>query len=384
MVLIMKFLHLADLHLGKRVHDFSMLEDQKYILEQVGKVMEEEQIEGVLIAGDIYDRTVPSTEAVQLFDSFLTEIAGKGIPVFLIGGNHDSVERLSFGAKLLADSRVYVAGVYQGKTEPISCRDDYGMIDIYLLPFIKPSYVRHAFPEYAEEITSYQEALSLVIKQINPNKAHRNILVAHQFVTGAKRCESEEISVGGLDNVDASLFADFDYVALGHIHGPQWILKETIRYAGAPLKYSFSEVSQQKTATVVELCEKGDIRITAVPLIPLRDMRKIRGSYEELTSRSLYEKTNTNDYVSITLTDEEDIFDALGKLRVIYPNLMKLDYDNARVRNSIKTGEMAAIERKTPLAYTKELFEMQNQKEMSGKQEKYLTAMIREVWENSI
>ena len=377
----MKFLHLADLHLGKRVHDFSMLADQKYILEQIIKVMEEERVEGVLIAGDIYDRTVPSTEAVQLFDHFLTEIAGKGIPVFLIGGNHDSVERLSFGAKILADSRVYVAGVYQGKIEAISCEDEYGVIDIYLLPFIKPAYVRHSFPEQAEEIVSYQEALSVVMKQITLNKEHRNILVAHQFVTGAARCDSEEISVGGLDNVDASLFADFDYVALGHIHGPQWVLKETIRYAGTPLKYSFSEVSHQKSAVIIELREKGDIRISAVPLTPLRDMRKIRGSYEELTSRSLYEKTNTEDYVSITLTDEEDIFDALGKLRVIYPNLMKLDYDNARVRNSIETGEKAAVEQKSPLTYTKELFEMQNQKEMSDKQEKYLTSMIREVWE---
>ncbi|MDE5598573.1 MAG: exonuclease SbcCD subunit D, partial [Lachnospiraceae bacterium] len=224
----MKFLHLADLHLGKRVHDFSMLADQKYILTQIMKVMEEERVEGVLIAGDIYDRTVPSTEAVQLFDHFLTEIAGKGIPVFLIGGNHDSVERLSFGAKILADSNVYVAGVYQGKMEAISCKDEYGTIDIYLLPFIKPAYVRHAFPEEAEEITSYQEALALVMKQITLNKKHRNILVAHQFVTGAARCDSEEISVGGLDNVDASLFMDFDYVALGHIHGPQWVFKETI------------------------------------------------------------------------------------------------------------------------------------------------------------
>lgn len=377
----MKFLHLADLHLGKRVHDFSMLADQKYILEQIMKVMEKERVEGVLIAGDIYDRTVPSTEAVQLFDHFLTEIAGKGIPVFLIGGNHDSVERLSFGAKILADSRVYVAGVYQGKIEPISCKDEYGTIDIYLLPFIKPAYVRHAFPEKAEEITSYQEALAVVMKQITLNKKHRNILVAHQFVTGAARCDSEEVSVGGLDNVEASLFTDFDYVALGHIHGPQWVLNETIRYAGTPLKYSFSEVFHQKSAVIIELREKGDIRITSVPLTPLRDMRKIRGSYEELTSRSLYEKTNTEDYVSITLTDEEDIFDALGKLRVIYPNLMKLDYDNTKVRNSMETGEVAAIEQKTPLTYTKELFEIQNQKEMSEKQERYLTAMIREVWE---
>lgn len=380
----MKFLHLADLHLGKRVHDFSMLEDQKYILEQIIQVVEDERIEGVLIAGDIYDKTVPPIEAVQLFDDFLTKIAGKKIPVFLIGGNHDSVERISFGARLLTGSRVYVAGVYQGKMEPVSCEDSYGTIDIYLLPFIKPAYVRHAFPEYAEEITSYQEALSVVMKQIHLHKEHRNILVAHQFVTGAGRCDSEEISVGGLDNVEASLFEEFDYVALGHIHGPQWILKETIRYAGTPLKYSFSEVSHQKTATIVELCEKGDVRISAVPLVPLRDMRKIRGSYEELTSLSLYGKTNTKDYVAVTLTDEEDIFDALGKLRVIYPNLMTLTYDNARVRSGVKTDEKMEPVQKSPLVYAKELFEVQNQKEMSKKQEKYLAAMIKEVWENEL
>ncbi|MCM1253588.1 MAG: exonuclease SbcCD subunit D [Clostridium sp.] len=377
----MKFLHLADLHLGKRVHDFSMLEDQKHILGEIGNIIDNERIEGILIAGDIYDKTVPSTEAVQLFDRFLTEIAGKKIPVFLIGGNHDSVERLSFGAEILADSRVYVAGVYQGDIKPVTCKDAYGMIDIYLLPFIKPAYVRHVFPEQAQEINSYQEALSLVMERIKTDKGRRNILVAHQFVTGAKRCDSEEISVGGLDNVDASLFADFDYVALGHIHGPQWVGKETIRYAGTPLKYSFSEVSHQKAAVVVELCEKGDVRIREIPLTPLHDMRKIRGSYEELTSRSLYEKTNTNDYVAITLTDETDIFDALGKLRVIYPNLMKLDYDNARVKNIMEAGEMAAVEQKSPLTYAKELFAMQNQKEMSKKQEKYVSDMIREVWE---
>lgn len=377
----MKFLHLADLHLGKRVHDFSMLEDQKYILAQISDVIGKERIEGVLIAGDIYDRTVPSIEAVQLFDSFLTEIAGKGIPVFLIGGNHDSVERLSFGARIMAKSKVHVACAYQGKIEPISIKDAYGIIDIYLLPFIKPAYVRHAFPECAEEITSYQEALALVMKQIMLNKEHRNILAAHQFVTGAQRCDSEEISVGGLDNVDASLFADFDYVALGHIHGPQWVGKETIRYAGTPLKYSFSEVSHQKALTIVELREKGDIRMTGIPLTPLHDMRKIRGTYEELTSRSLYEKTDTKDYVSITLTDEEDVFDAIGKLRVIYPNLMKLDYDNARVRESMEAAKEAPAKEKTPLTYAKELFELQNQKEMSEKQERYLTAMIREVWE---
>lgn len=379
----MKLLHLADLHLGKRVHEFSMLEDQRYILEQILEIMEAEQADGVLIAGDIYDKTVPSAEAVLLLDDFLTKIAGRKIPVFLIGGNHDSAERISFGAKLFARSGVYFASGYQGRMESVTLKDAYGELDIYLLPFIRPVYVRQAFPEQAEKIVSYQDALQVVLERIDPDTERRNVLVAHQFVTGAARCESEEIQVGGLDNVDASLFDDFDYVALGHIHGPQWILRETVRYAGTPLKYSFSETQHQKAVTIIELRGKGDVEIRKIPLVPLRDMRKIRGTYEELTRRSVYENTNLEDYVQITLTDEEDIFDAVGKLRVIYPNLMKLEYDNCRTGKNPETAVEEKAER-TPLEYTKELFAMQNERPMSPKQEKYLINLIEEVWEGSL
>ncbi len=379
----MKLLHLADLHLGKRVHEFSMLEDQRYILKQILEIMETEQADGVLVAGDIYDKTVPSAEAVQLLDDFLTNIAGRKIPVFLISGNHDSAERISFGAKLFAKSGVHFASGYQGKTEVVTLEDDYGKVNIYLLPFVRPVYVRQAFPELAERIVSYQDAMQTVIGHIDLNRECRNVLVAHQFVTGAERCEAEEIQVGGLDNVEASLFADFDYVALGHIHGPQWILRETIRYAGTPLKYSFSEVCHQKAVTVIELRAKGDVGIRKIPLRPLHDMRKLRGSYEELTKRSVYENTSVEDYVQITLTDEEDIFDAVGKLRVIYPNLMKIEYDNRRTG---KTAESAAAEdvERTPLEYTKALFTMQNERAMSPKQEKYLVNLIEEVWEDGL
>ena len=379
----MKLLHLADLHLGKRVHEFSMLEDQRYILKQILEIMETEQADGVLVAGDIYDKTVPPAEAVQLLDDFLTNIAGRKIPVFLISGNHDYAERISFGAKLFAKSGVHFASGYQGKTEVVTLEDDYGKVNIYLLPFVRPVYVRQAFPELAERIVSYQDAMQTVIGHIDLNRECRNVLVAHQFVTGAERCESEEIQVGGLDNVEASLFADFDYVALGHIHGPQWILRETIRYAGTPLKYSFSEVCHQKAVTVIELRAKGDVGIRKIPLRPLHDMRKLRGSYEELTKRSVYENTSVEDYVQITLTDEEDIFDAVGKLRVIYPNLMKIEYDNRRTG---KTAESAAAEdvERTPLEYTKALFTMQNERAMSPKQEKYLVNLIEEVWEDGL
>lgn len=379
----MRLMHLADLHLGKRVHEFSMLEDQRYILKQILKIMEEEQAEGVLIAGDIYDKTIPSAEAVQLLDDFITEIAGRKIPVFLVGGNHDCVERISFGAKLFAESGVYFATGYQGRVESVSLNDACGKLDIYLLPFIRPVHVRQAFPELAEEILSYQDAMRTVVEHIDLNKEHRNILVAHQFVTGAMQSGSEEFQIGGLDNVDASLFEDFDYVALGHIHRPQWVGKEMIRYAGTPLKYSFAEADHQKSVTIVEMREKGDVEIRRIPLVPLHDMRKLRGTYEELTRRSAYEDTNIEDYVQITLTDKEDIFDAVGKLRVIYPNLMKMEYDN--VCNANGTDEMKETElERTPLAYMKELFSMQNERPMSSTQENYLSKLIETVWEGTL
>ncbi|MBO5208973.1 MAG: exonuclease SbcCD subunit D [Lachnospiraceae bacterium] len=378
----MKLLHLADLHLGKRVYEFSMLEDQKYILGQILDILETEQIDGVLLAGDIYDKTVPSAEAVLLFDDFLSKIAGKGVSVFLVSGNHDSAERLSFGSKLFSRSNVHFAAGYQGDVERITVEDVHGPVHIYLLPFVKPIHVRHAFPEIAEEISSYQDALKVVMEHVNLEETERNVLVAHQFVTGASRCDSEEISVGGIDNVDAALFEGFDYVALGHIHSPQWIGKETIRYAGTPLKYSFSECNHEKTAVLIELEEKGNVKWKLLPLKPLRDMRRLKGTYEELTARSLYENTNTQDYIHITLTDEDDIFDAMGKLRVIYPNLMKLEYDNCRTRNNQEIACIEAIEEKSPLDLTKELFWLQNNKPMSAKQEKLLAEFVKQVWED--
>ena len=376
----MRLLHLADLHLGKRVHDFSMLEDQRYILNRILGIIEAERVDGVLAAGDIYDKTVPSAEAVRLFDDFITEIAGRNIPVFLIGGNHDCAERISFGAKLFAKSGVYFAGGYRGRVEPVTCQDTYGKLDIYLLPFIRPVHVRQAFPDLSEKIGSYQEAMQTVLSHIDLDRGRRNILVAHQFVTGAVQGGSEEFQIGGLDNVDASLFDAFDYVALGHIHRPQKVGRETMRYAGTPLKYSFSEAAHQKAAVIVELREKGDIEIREIPLLPLRDMRKLRGTYEELTRRSVYENTNTEDYVQITLTDETDIFDAVGKLRVIYPNLMKMEYDNGKT-GKMPVGAAEEAAERTPLSYMKELFSMQNDRSMSLAQEHYLEKLAGTVWE---
>ena len=324
----MKFLHLSDLHIGKRVYGFSMLEDQSYILSRILEIAALEKPDGVILAGDIYDKAVPSAEAVRLMDEFLTALAREGIRIFMVSGNHDSPERIAFGSELMKKNEVYVSPVYDGRISHITMEDEYGAVTVWLLPFIKPAIVRHVFPE--QEIETYQDAVRTVLQHIHIDTAERNILVAHQFVTGAARCESEELFVGGIDNVDASLFDRFDYTALGHIHSPQQIGRPEVCYCGTPLKYSFSEAGQVKTVTVLELYEKGVTKLRRIPLVPLRDMRKLRGSYMEVTDRSFYINSNTEDYLQITLTDEEDIPDGMLKLRAIYPNLMRLEYDNKR------------------------------------------------------
>ena len=253
----MRFAHLSDLHLGKRVCEFSMLEDQKYILEQILALLDAHPVDGVLLAGDLYDKPVPPAEAVRLLDWFLTQLAARGLPVFAISGNHDSADRVAFGAALLETSRVYVSPVFSGAPQPIYLADEHGPVDVYLLPFLKPASVRHVWPD--EPIESYNDALACVLRHCTPDPGHRSLLVAHQFVAGAAACESEEPSVGGLDCVDAALFDAFDYVALGHLHSPQKVGRDAVRYCGTPLKYSFSEAGQHKSATFVELGTKGEV-----------------------------------------------------------------------------------------------------------------------------
>lgn len=382
----MKLFHLSDLHIGKRVNEFSMLEDQKYILRQILKAAKEHQPDGIMLAGDIYDKPVPAAEAVQVFDDFLTSLSEMKLPVFMISGNHDSAERVSYGGRLMKKSGIYVAPVYEGKTEKVELKDDYGKVCIHLLPFIKPAAVRHAFEggEYekeAETVCDYQSAVKMAVSHMEIEEGARNVLVAHQFVTGAMRCESEEVSVGGLDNVDASVFDDFDYVALGHIHSPQAVGREQVRYCGTPLKYSFSEAGQEKSITVVELKEKGNTQITFIPLQPLRDMRKIRGSYMEVTARSFYENENCDDYLHVTLTDEEDILDGLQKLRVIYPNIMQLEYDNRRTRENMELTGAQAVEKKSEMELFMEFYELQNNQSMSQVQEEFVRNIIQEVKE---
>ena len=375
----MKFIHLSDLHLGKRVNEFNMLEDQDYILRLILRLIDEEQPDAILIAGDVYDKAVPSAEAVQLFDWFLCRLAERKLQVFVISGNHDSPERIAFGSRLMEPSGIHLSPVYDGRIQPILLTDAWGEIAVYMLPFVKPAHVRRFFPEAA--INSYTDALRVAIEQMQVDTSRRSVLITHQFVTGAARSESEEISVGGSDNVDASVFDAFDYVALGHLHGPQSIGRETLRYCGTPLKYSFSEARQEKSLTVVEMGKKGDIRVRTLPLIPRRDLRELRGRYMELTALSSYQGTATEDYLHITLTDEEDIPDAIGKLRVIYPNLMKLDYDNTRTRQSQSITGAEEQARKSPLELFDELYEKQNNQPMSEEQRAFAERLIEEIWE---
>lgn len=375
----MKLIHLSDLHLGKRVNEFSMLEDQQYILTEILQIIDREKPDGVMIAGDVYDKSVPSAEAVALLDDFLVRLAKRDLQVFLISGNHDSPERMAFGGRLMAQSGVHLAPVYDGKVSPITLTDNYGPVNLYLLPFLKPAHVRRCFPE--REILTYTDALAAAIEAMGVDPAQRNVLVTHQFVTGAARCDSEEISVGGTDNVDVSVFKPFDYVALGHIHGPQQVGRETVRYCGTPLKYSFSEAKHQKSVTVVELGEKGAVSVRTVPLTPMRDLAELRGTYEELTFRGFYQGTSyPRDYVHITLTDEEDIPDAVSKLRIIYPNLMKLDYDNKRTRAGIVL-ERAEDQQRSPLELLEEFYEKQNGQPMGEEQRAFAKNLMERIWE---
>lgn len=375
----MKILHLSDLHFGKRLNNFSLLEDQIYVNQQIFQLAKNQKIDAVIIAGDIFDKSIPSADAVQLFDEFLNFWAELNLPIFIISGNHDNAERLSFGLNIFSHNNIYISPVYNGEIKSITLKDNYGNINFYLLPFLKPSMVRPFFPD--EEIKSHTQALKIALKNLTLNKDERNILIAHQFVTGAVVSDSEEINVGGLDNIDAHIFDDFDYVALGHIHTPQAILRDTIRYCGSLLKYSFSEANQQKSATIIDITTKEQINITTFPIKPLHDMRKIKGSYAELTNRQNYINTNTDDYIFATLTDEEDIPDAISRLRSIYPNIMQLEYDNKRTRTNqiIDTSDINSL--KTPIEFFNEFYQLQNNQSLNDAQMQIMQDLIDSIWE---
>lgn len=382
----MRLMHLADLHIGKKVNGYPMLEEQKYVLRRVLQMASEQSLDGMILAGDIYDKSVPAGEAVQVLDWFLTQVSAMGIPVYMVSGNHDSAERLCFGAKLLEKSGVHVASIYDGKLEPIVVEDAYGSLNIYLLPFVKPSYVRKALRESSEEdtledaIRTYDDAVAKVLEVAEIDAGARNLLVAHQFVTGATRCESEDVSVGGVDNISAELFADFDYVALGHIHGPQSMTRDTIRYAGTLLKYSFSECCHEKSVTIVEMKEKGNVVIETIPVKPLRDMRIVKGEYKTLMSPDFYAGQNQEDYLKVVLTDEQEVPEAMGKLRTVYPNIMVLEYDNKRTRTVVTLDGAQIVEKKHPMEYFQEFYGGRNGESMSAYQEQIVLDVMKEIW----
>ena len=379
----MKLIHLSDLHLGKRLREYSLMEDQEYILGRILGVIDAEQPDGVIIAGDIYDKSAPSAEAVALFDGFLSRLADRGRPVFVISGNHDSAERIAYGRSIMSRSGVYLSSVFRGAVEPVVLHDEHGPVNVYLLPFVRPASVRAVWPE--EKIETYEDAVRTAIAHMSVDDGQRNVLVTHQFVTGAERSESETISVGGTDNVDVSVFDPFDYVALGHIHKPQDCSTPRVRYCGTPLKYSFSEAQDRKSVTVAELGPKGQLNVRTVPLIPLRDMVDIRGTYEEITLRSFYENTSwQTDYVRITLTDEEEIPNVGDKLRAIYRNWMQILYDNRRTRSDNAVDGAEEGSERSPLQLFSDLYELQNNAPMTGEQTAFMAGLIEKFWEEDV
>lgn len=385
----MRLIHLSDLHIGKRVNEFSMLEDQEYILKEILGIIDDEQPDGVIIAGDVYDKSVPSEEAVKLLDSFLTSLAKRKLQVYIISGNHDSAAKLAFASSLIDLSGIHISPVYDsaqiammgnGLVRPYKLEDGKGqMVNIYMLPFVKPAMVRAVFPDEADDIKDYTDACCVAVEHMDVDEKVTNILVAHQFVTGAVRSESEE-NVGGLDNVDVSVFDSFDYVALGHIHGPQKVGRETVRYCGTPLKYSLSEANHTKSVAVVDIPENKKIEIRTVPLVPMHELREVKGTFDELMDRRNYEGTAVDDYLYVVLTDEDDVPDALGKLRTVYPNVMKLGYDNTRTRVTQTIDDGAVLEGKKPIDLFGELYEKQNNQEMSDEQRSFVQDIIDSVW----
>lgn len=405
----MRLLHTGDLHIGKTVNDFSMLEDQRYLLEQICCIAAANRVDGILLSGDIYDRAIPTGEAVLLFDAFLTKLLKEGIKVYLISGNHDSAERISFGEKLLSAQGIGIAGVYRGELSVFRAEDEWGTVEIVLFPFIKPAQADAGTTQEAVEkvLAGYwekqkQEEECAERQGSRKGKScgkKRRVLVTHYFVTDAGKqpelSDSETtIHVGGLDNVDASLLSGFDYVALGHIHKPQQIGEKPIWYAGAPLKYSFGEAKQTKSVLLIELGEEGLSHVKAIPLHPLREMRIIKGSLEELLlsgsaereeSQSSFAGTQNQDYIQAVLTDKEELIDPIGTLRSVYPNIMQILREEKETGQTSATASgMITAGRKDPAALFEEFYELVKEEALSEEERKLVSDVIKEESERQI
>ena len=377
----MKFLHLGDLHLGKSLGDFDLIRDQKYILDRILEIIKEQSVDSVLIAGDVYDKSVPSEAATNLLDYFLSSLAQSGVKTFMISGNHDSDDRLNYGSGLFEANQIYISAKYDGTLYRQTVEDAYGEADIYLLPFVKASQVKHFFPD--AEISSYDDAVRVIIEHAGVNPARRNILVAHQFVTG--RSEDPKLggsegagtqSVGLVEKIGYDCFDAFDYVALGHIHSPQRVGREEVRYAGSPLKYSLSEVNNEKSVPVITMGEKGDISLELIPLRPMRDMRHIKGPMKMLLNQANI--TNPDDFIYVTLTDEDLVNDAMSIFQQVYPNTVKIDYDNTHTRAIEQVDISGIAENKSFSELIGDFYRLMYQCEMSEEERKYIKIAAQE------
>ncbi len=380
----MKILHLADLHFGKILQEQSLIEDQEYILKEIINIIKEKEIKALLISGDIYDRSVPPTEAVNLLDNFLKIlIKDLKIKVFIISGNHDSKDRLGFGNKIFEDEGLYIESKYNGRLKKVRLEDEYGPLNIYMLPFIKPVEVKKFFEDDLEN--NYDLAINKIIEKEEIDKSERNIIMVHQFVTAGnvkpERTESEVLSLGGIENVDVSNFKSFDYVAIGHVHRPQKIGRDTARYAGTILKYSFSEINHNKSIPIIDIKEKGNITINLLPLKPLRDMREIKGPIEELIKEENYKEGNLEDYIKAIITNEEPVYDAIGKIKKIYPNTLKLEIQNSKTINSNteQNINLEEVKKKSELELFSDFYKLQNNLELNEEQKEIVKNIISEV-----
>ena len=375
----MKILHISDLHLGKKVNGADTLEDQRYILAKIIGIAESEKVSAVIIAGDVYDKHNPTPGAVKLLDEFLTSFSGKGIEVFLISGNHDEAERLSFGSRLMEQSGVHIYSRFDGKIRKYTAQDEYGSLKIHLLPYVYPEMVKMFMPD--KKINSYESAVYEILSQTQINENERNILVTHQFITsGGKEPQQSDsetrLCVGGTFNIDASLFDAFDYVALGHIHSSQKIGRDTVRYCGTPLKYSASEMKQIKSVTIVDIRGKGEVVTDTIPLSPMRDMREVRGTLAQLTAPGT---EVTEDFIHIVLTDEDEQYNAADKLAVYYPNYMTIRVENSKTSAASLAQDISeTIARKTPEELFEEFYLIQNGVEITDEKRKIMNDIFNE------
>lgn len=377
----MKILHLADLHLGKRVNEMSMIEDQKYILDQIITLIKEESVGIVLLCGDIYDKSIPTIEAIHLLDEFLDQLSKMAIKVLMISGNHDSIDRLSFGKSLFTRSNLYIASQFENEIEKITVKENGITVNFYMLPFVKSAYISHIFQLQTD---SYEECFRYLIEHTKIDEEETNILLSHQFVTANKKnpelSDSETSSLGGIDNIDFHIFDPFDYVALGHIHKPQAMGREMVRYAGSILKYSFSEIHMDKKATILTIDAKKEISLSFYPLKPLRDMREIECSLEELLKKQC-EIGNQEDYMHVILTDEEQILDAIGKVRTIYPNVMQISFKNRRYMKQLESAQIKEdqISDQSPAELFEQFYKMQNHIDLDEKRLQLVLSVFEEV-----